>query len=190
MLGNIEVRSNTSTGCLIALIKCNLLGDQPILLVSSLFKYFCPWCRTSISAPQCHLAHILLQRTLLSEEPGYLTSPKWWHITPQLRLRAILWNCSDHLLCLLFVAALLLKYSKKSGLWTGQETAVFIGDYLNVAKEGKQRNAFWIHFLHQEESLGRYWPNQFLKQNEYQFYFCVNMNENWVVRLILYLWFS
>ncbi|XP_015717472.1 alpha-protein kinase 1 isoform X1 [Coturnix japonica] len=53
-------------------------------------------------------------------------------------------------------SALLLKYSKKSGLWTGQETSVFIGDKLNVAKEGKQRNAFWIHFLHQEESLGRY----------------------------------
>ncbi|NWW51695.1 ALPK1 kinase, partial [Pedionomus torquatus] len=53
-------------------------------------------------------------------------------------------------------SALLLKYSKKSGFWTGQETAVFIGDYLNVAKEGKQRSAFWIHFLHQEESLGRY----------------------------------
>ncbi|XP_048159649.1 alpha-protein kinase 1 isoform X1 [Corvus hawaiiensis] len=53
-------------------------------------------------------------------------------------------------------SALLLKYSKKSGLWTGQETAVFIGDYLKVAKEGKQRSAFWIHFLHQEESLGRY----------------------------------
>ncbi|XP_043369472.1 alpha-protein kinase 1 isoform X3 [Dermochelys coriacea] len=53
-------------------------------------------------------------------------------------------------------SALLLKYSKKSGLWTGQETAVYIGDYLSVAKEGKQRNAFWIHFLHQEETLGRY----------------------------------
>ncbi|XP_039242572.1 alpha-protein kinase 1 [Pipra filicauda] len=53
-------------------------------------------------------------------------------------------------------SALLLKYSKKSGLWTGQETAVFIGGYLNVAKEGKQRSAFWIHLLHQEEILGRY----------------------------------
>ncbi|XP_032542820.1 alpha-protein kinase 1 [Chiroxiphia lanceolata] len=53
-------------------------------------------------------------------------------------------------------SALLLKYSKKSGLWMGQETAVFIGDYLNVAKEGKQRSAFWIHLLHQEEILGRY----------------------------------
>ncbi|NWU96052.1 ALPK1 kinase, partial [Upupa epops] len=53
-------------------------------------------------------------------------------------------------------SALLLKYSKNSGLWTGQETAVFIGDYLNVAKEGKQRSTFWIHFLHQEETLGRY----------------------------------
>ncbi|NWY00847.1 ALPK1 kinase, partial [Nothoprocta ornata] len=53
-------------------------------------------------------------------------------------------------------SALLLKYSRKSGLWTGQETVVFIGDYLNVAKEGQQRSAFWIHFLHQEEILGRY----------------------------------
>ncbi|XP_066488596.1 alpha-protein kinase 1 isoform X1 [Tiliqua scincoides] len=53
-------------------------------------------------------------------------------------------------------SALLLKFSKKSGLWTAQETAVCIGDYLNVAKKGKQRNAFWIHFLHQEETLGRY----------------------------------
>ncbi|KFO80061.1 Alpha-protein kinase 1, partial [Cuculus canorus] len=53
-------------------------------------------------------------------------------------------------------SALLLKYSKKSGLWTAQETTVFIGDYLSVAKEGKQRSAFWIHFLHQEEILGRY----------------------------------
>uniref|UniRef100_A0A8D0HQM5 Alpha kinase 1 n=1 Tax=Sphenodon punctatus TaxID=8508 RepID=A0A8D0HQM5_SPHPU len=53
-------------------------------------------------------------------------------------------------------SALLLKYSKKSGLWTAQETAVYLGDYLSVAKEGKQRKAFWIHFLHQEETLGRY----------------------------------
>ncbi|XP_015267365.1 PREDICTED: alpha-protein kinase 1 [Gekko japonicus] len=53
-------------------------------------------------------------------------------------------------------SALLLKYSKKSGLWTAQETAVYIGDYLNVAKKGRQRNAFWVHFLHQEETLGRY----------------------------------
>ncbi|XP_053113106.1 alpha-protein kinase 1 isoform X2 [Hemicordylus capensis] len=53
-------------------------------------------------------------------------------------------------------SALLLKFSKKSGLWTAQETAVYIGDYLNVAKKGRQRNAFWIHFLHQEETLGRY----------------------------------
>ncbi|NXN10599.1 ALPK1 kinase, partial [Indicator maculatus] len=63
-------------------------------------------------------------------------------------------------------SALLLKYSKKSGLWTGQETAVFIGDYLNVAKEGKQRNAFWIHFLHQEESLGRYVGKEYKEEKE------------------------
>ncbi|XP_051041488.1 alpha-protein kinase 1 [Phodopus roborovskii] len=52
--------------------------------------------------------------------------------------------------------ALLLKYSKKSELWTAQETVVYLGDYLKVKKKGKQRNAFWVHYLHQEESLGRY----------------------------------
>ncbi|XP_006119326.2 alpha-protein kinase 1 isoform X1 [Pelodiscus sinensis] len=61
-------------------------------------------------------------------------------------------------------SALLLKYSKISGLWTGQETAVYIGDYLSVAKEGKQRNAFWIHFLHQEETLGRYVGKQYKEE--------------------------
>ncbi|XP_057649851.1 alpha-protein kinase 1 [Chionomys nivalis] len=52
--------------------------------------------------------------------------------------------------------ALLLKYSKKSELWTAQETVVYLGDYLKVNKKGKQRNAFWVHYLHQEETLGRY----------------------------------
>ncbi|EPQ20012.1 Alpha-protein kinase 1 [Myotis brandtii] len=52
--------------------------------------------------------------------------------------------------------ALLLKYSKKSELWTAQETAVYLGDYLRVTKKGRQRNAFWVHYLHQEETLGRY----------------------------------
>ncbi|XP_076789357.1 alpha-protein kinase 1 isoform X2 [Arvicanthis niloticus] len=53
-------------------------------------------------------------------------------------------------------SALLLKYSKKSELWTAQETVVYLGDYLKVKKKGKQRNAFWVHYLHQEETLGRY----------------------------------
>ncbi|KAM4807719.1 alpha-protein kinase 1 [Rhinophrynus dorsalis] len=52
--------------------------------------------------------------------------------------------------------ALLLKFSKKSELWTAQETFVHFGDNVAVTKQGKQRNAFWIHFLHQDEALGRY----------------------------------
>ncbi|XP_036089268.1 alpha-protein kinase 1 isoform X3 [Rousettus aegyptiacus] len=52
--------------------------------------------------------------------------------------------------------ALLLKYSKKSELWTAQETAVYLGDHLEVKKTGGQRNVFWVHHLHQEEILGRY----------------------------------
>ncbi|KAM8764495.1 alpha-protein kinase 1 [Rhynchonycteris naso] len=53
-------------------------------------------------------------------------------------------------------SALLLKYSKKSELWTAQETVAYLGDYLSVKKKGRQRNAFWVHHLHQEEILGRY----------------------------------
>ncbi|KAJ7327034.1 hypothetical protein JRQ81_016793, partial [Phrynocephalus forsythii] len=63
-------------------------------------------------------------------------------------------------------SALLLKYSKKPGLWTAQETAVYTGDYLSVAKKGKQRNAFWIHFLHQEETLGRYIGKEYKEEKE------------------------
>ncbi|KAM9678631.1 alpha-protein kinase 1 isoform 1-T2 [Trichechus inunguis] len=60
--------------------------------------------------------------------------------------------------------ALLLKYSKKSELWTAQETAVYFGDYLNVKKKGKQRKAFWVHYLHQEETLGRYVGKDYKEQ--------------------------
>ncbi|XP_039324375.2 alpha-protein kinase 1 isoform X2 [Saimiri boliviensis] len=60
--------------------------------------------------------------------------------------------------------ALLLKYSKKSELWTAQETAVYLGDYLTVKKKGRQRNAFWVHHLHQEEILGRYVGKDYKEQ--------------------------
>ncbi|XP_012621627.3 alpha-protein kinase 1 [Microcebus murinus] len=60
--------------------------------------------------------------------------------------------------------ALLLKYSKNSGLWTAQETAVYLGDYLAVKKKGRQRNAFWVHHLHQEEILGRYVGKEYKEQ--------------------------
>ncbi|KAH0615929.1 hypothetical protein JD844_026578, partial [Phrynosoma platyrhinos] len=63
-------------------------------------------------------------------------------------------------------SALLLKYSKKSGRWTAQETAVYIGDYLRVAKKGRQRDAFWIYFLHQEETLGRYVGKEYKDEKE------------------------
>ncbi|XP_012860320.1 alpha-protein kinase 1 [Echinops telfairi] len=62
--------------------------------------------------------------------------------------------------------ALLLKYSKNSELWTAQETAVYLGDYLNVKKKGKQRRAFWVHYLHQEEILGRYVGKEYKEKKE------------------------
>lgn len=50
--------------------------------------------------------------------------------------------------------ALLLKYSKAAGLWTAWETEVYVGD--SMGKQGMQRTAFWVQFLHQEEMLGWY----------------------------------
>ncbi|XP_072261817.1 alpha-protein kinase 1 isoform X2 [Pyxicephalus adspersus] len=60
--------------------------------------------------------------------------------------------------------ALLLKFSKKSELWTAQETLVSFGR--DTKKEGKQRKAFWISFLHQDETLGRYVGKAYKKHKE------------------------
>ncbi|XP_031231308.1 alpha-protein kinase 1 isoform X1 [Mastomys coucha] len=68
-------------------------------------------------------------------------------------------------------SALLLKYSKKSELWTAQETVVYLGDYLKVKKKGKQRNAFWVHYLHQEETLGRYVGKEYKERKGLRYHF-------------------
>ncbi|XP_053317426.1 alpha-protein kinase 1 [Spea bombifrons] len=60
--------------------------------------------------------------------------------------------------------AMLLKFSKKSELWTAQETCVYFGKYVKVTKEGHQRNAFWVHCLHQDETLGRYIGKEYKEQ--------------------------
>ncbi|KAM5309818.1 alpha-protein kinase 1 isoform 2-T3 [Glossophaga mutica] len=68
--------------------------------------------------------------------------------------------------------ALLLKYSKKSELWTAQETVVYLGDYLDVRKKGRQRNAFWVHHLHQEGTLGRYVGKEYKDPKKLWLHFC------------------
>ncbi|MBN3272270.1 ALPK1 kinase, partial [Polyodon spathula] len=65
---------------------------------------------------------------------------------------------------LLFSASILLKYSKISGLWTAQETEVYIG--ASLGQKGKQRSVFWVHFLHQEETLGRYVGKEYQSAKE------------------------
>uniref|UniRef100_A0A8C5LYP3 Alpha kinase 1 n=1 Tax=Leptobrachium leishanense TaxID=445787 RepID=A0A8C5LYP3_9ANUR len=67
--------------------------------------------------------------------------------------------------------ALLLKFSKKSELWTAQETYVYFGDYVKVSKQGQQRNAFWIHCLHQDETLGRYVGKEYKKPRSILYHF-------------------
>ncbi|KAK1175746.1 alpha-protein kinase 1 [Acipenser oxyrinchus oxyrinchus] len=61
-------------------------------------------------------------------------------------------------------SAILLKYSKISGLWTAQETEVYIG--ASLGQKGKQRSVFWVQFLHQEETLGRYVGKEYQSAKE------------------------
>ncbi|XP_053559530.1 alpha-protein kinase 1 [Bombina bombina] len=67
--------------------------------------------------------------------------------------------------------ALHLKFSKKSELWKAQETYVYFGDYVTVTKKGKQRKAFWIHFLHQDETLGRYVGKEYREDKSIFYHF-------------------
>ncbi|KAG8454054.1 hypothetical protein GDO86_000622 [Hymenochirus boettgeri] len=67
--------------------------------------------------------------------------------------------------------ALLLKFSKKSGLWIAQETIVHCGDYVEVSKKGRQRNIFWVQFLHQDNSLARYVGKEYKEPKELLYHF-------------------
>lgn len=55
----------------------------------------------------------------------------------------------------LVLGALVLKYSKATDMWTACETSVYVGELLQVAVKGGQRQAFRIQYLHQEQLLGR-----------------------------------
>ncbi|XP_072526650.1 alpha-protein kinase 1 isoform X2 [Salminus brasiliensis] len=62
--------------------------------------------------------------------------------------------------------AILLKYSKATETWTGCETSVYVGEVLQVAVKGAQRQAFRIQYLHQEQLLGSYVGKEYLRERE------------------------
>ncbi|CAI5672295.1 unnamed protein product [Oreochromis niloticus] len=64
-------------------------------------------------------------------------------------------------------SALHLKFSKATGLWTGLETCVYIGD--SMGEKGAQRTTIWVQFLHQEERLSNYVGKDYLKPKQIQF---------------------
>ncbi|XP_053715662.1 alpha-protein kinase 1 [Synchiropus splendidus] len=64
--------------------------------------------------------------------------------------------------------ALHLKFSKASGLWMARETCVYIGQPME--KEGKQRRAIWVQFLHQEERLSSYVGKDYLNPKQLHFH--------------------
>ncbi|KAK7177244.1 hypothetical protein R3I93_001284 [Phoxinus phoxinus] len=57
--------------------------------------------------------------------------------------------------------AIVLKYSKASGVWTGCQTSVYIGKPMGV--KGKQRQAIELQYLHQEQLLSSYVGKEYLK---------------------------
>ncbi|CAM4509191.1 unnamed protein product [Leuciscus chuanchicus] len=57
--------------------------------------------------------------------------------------------------------AIVLKYSKASGVWMGCETCVYIGKPMGV--EGQQRKAIELQYLHQEQLLSSYVGKEYLK---------------------------
>uniref|UniRef100_A0A3B1IE49 Alpha kinase 1 n=1 Tax=Astyanax mexicanus TaxID=7994 RepID=A0A3B1IE49_ASTMX len=63
-------------------------------------------------------------------------------------------------------SGVLLKYSKVTESWTGSETSVFVGGVLQVAVEGRQRQAFRIQYLHQEQLLGSYVGKEYLRERK------------------------
>uniref|UniRef100_A0A8C6WZI1 Alpha kinase 1 n=1 Tax=Neogobius melanostomus TaxID=47308 RepID=A0A8C6WZI1_9GOBI len=67
-----------------------------------------------------------------------------------------------------FSAALHLKFSKTTGLWTARETCVYIGEKMGL--QGKQRAALWVQFLHQEERLSSYVGKDYLVPKQIEFH--------------------
>uniref|UniRef100_A0A674EAS9 Alpha kinase 1 n=1 Tax=Salmo trutta TaxID=8032 RepID=A0A674EAS9_SALTR len=57
---------------------------------------------------------------------------------------------------------------KASGLWTSRETYVYIGE--PIGKQGQQRIALWVQFLHQEERLSSYVGKEYLEPKGIQFH--------------------
>ncbi|KAI4891684.1 hypothetical protein NFI96_020320 [Prochilodus magdalenae] len=65
-------------------------------------------------------------------------------------------------------SGLVLKYSKATDMWTGCETSVYVGELLQVAVKGGQRQAFRIQYLHQEQLLGSYVGKEYLRERKAQ----------------------
>ncbi|XP_056432102.1 alpha-protein kinase 1 [Gadus chalcogrammus] len=118
-------------------------------------------------------------------EPGALASPqpgKQYVLTEQDYHALLAGVCHDCLLRRLqsggtkfklkdhfkAYSGLQLKFSRATGLWTSRETCVYIGK--PSGKEGKQRAALWVQFLHQEERLSSYMGKDYLEPKEMQFH--------------------
>ncbi|KAL3859063.1 hypothetical protein ACJMK2_009299 [Sinanodonta woodiana] len=62
--------------------------------------------------------------------------------------------------------ARLMKYNPVTGLWTAQQTLAYFGPKLTLEcnKKGNCRDAFFVQYIHQDETLGRYVGKRYRNQ--------------------------
>ncbi|XP_078660086.1 alpha-protein kinase 1-like [Branchiostoma floridae x Branchiostoma belcheri] len=68
--------------------------------------------------------------------------------------------------------ALLHKYDPFNDKWESEQTLVYMGDplALDEEKKGKQRDAFFVQYISQEERMGRYVGKRYKKDKPYEQY--------------------
>ncbi|XP_035671622.1 alpha-protein kinase 1-like isoform X2 [Branchiostoma floridae] len=68
--------------------------------------------------------------------------------------------------------ALLHKYDPFNDRWESENTLVYLGDPLLLSddKKGKQRDAFFVQYISQEEAMGRYVGKRYKKDKPYEQY--------------------
>ncbi|KAK3605713.1 hypothetical protein CHS0354_013508 [Potamilus streckersoni] len=64
--------------------------------------------------------------------------------------------------------ARLMKYNPVTGLWTAQQTLAYFGPKLTLEcnKKGNCRDAFFVQYIHQDETLGRYVGKRYRNQKQ------------------------
>uniref|UniRef100_A0AAR2JTZ6 Alpha-type protein kinase domain-containing protein n=1 Tax=Pygocentrus nattereri TaxID=42514 RepID=A0AAR2JTZ6_PYGNA len=119
-----------------------------------------------INMPDSEASSVLVDPFCCTEAEDDVYDEKIGHGASAEAVRNNVTGCSVHKGYGLVSGALVLKYSKATDRWTGCETSVYVGELLEVAVKGGQRQAFRIQYLHQEQMLGSYVGKEYLRERK------------------------